>query len=91
MSKITPGTIDHIAKLANLPLTGKEKSAYSSQLGKIVGYMDQLAKVSTADVEPTFVPADLKNITRPDEVGECLTQKEALKNAPRVKKGLFMA
>lgn len=86
--------VRHVAKLANLPLTPGEEKKYSEQLSKILDYVDQLSKVDTSKVEATYnvspLPAGGSNVMRPDEVGECLTQDEAISNAQNTKDGYIV-
>ncbi len=79
-----------LSRLSQLPLTSKEEDAYAAQVEEILEYVEQLSKVDTSGVEPTFSPIDLKNVTRPDGPQAGLSQEEALKNAREVKNGLFV-
>ncbi len=81
--------VKHVAKLANLPLTPSEEEKYSQQLSKILDYIDQLNQCSTTDVEPTLNVSGKNNVMRKDEVGECLTQDEALLNVKQKREGFF--
>lgn len=87
--KLTKDQVKHVAKLANLPLTEEEEEKYAEQLSKVLEYVDQLNKVDTSDVEPTFNVSGLNNVFREDETSACLSQEEALSNAPRKKDGMF--
>ena len=83
--------VKKVAKLANLPLTPQEEEKYSEQLSKILDYIDQLNKVDTENVEPTYNVSGLSNVMRPDEVGDCtISQDEALQNASKKKDGFFV-
>lgn len=82
--------VGHVAKLANLPLTPQEEKKYFEQLSKILDYVDQLEKVDTSNVEPTYNVSPNSNVMRPDEAGECLTQEEAISNAPKKKDGFIL-
>ncbi len=88
--KLSQDQVKHVAKLANLPLSDEEEEKYSQQLSKILEYVDQLNKVDTTDVEPTFNVTDNKNVLREDETTPSLTQDEALSNAPQKKDNLFV-
>ncbi|MBI2599541.1 Asp-tRNA(Asn)/Glu-tRNA(Gln) amidotransferase subunit GatC [Candidatus Daviesbacteria bacterium] len=90
MMKLSQDQVKHVAKLANLPLSDEEEEKYSQQLSKILEYVDQLNKVDTTDVEPTFNVTDNKNVLREDETTPSLTQDEALSNAPQKKDNLFV-
>lgn len=88
MSKMI--NINHIAKLANLPLTNAEKKLYEKQLTKILDYIDELEeKAKTSKVEPTFNVSSNTNITRKDTASNSLTQDEALNNASSTDQGRF--
>lgn len=89
--------VKHVAKLANLPLTPEEEEKYSEQLSKILDYIEQLNEVDTlrqgsgqaSEVEPTFNVTGQSNVMREDETAGCLSQEEALSNAPKKKNGMF--
>lgn len=81
--------VKHVAKLANLPLTPEEEEKYSEQLSAILGYFEKLNEVDTSDVEPTFNVTGQSNVMREDETAACLTQEEALSNAPKKKNNMF--
>ncbi len=81
--------INYVAELARIELTDEEKSKLGAQLGDILKYVDQLKEVNVEGVEPAAHSVRLTNVTRPDEVRECLLHEDALKNAPRQVNGLF--
>lgn len=81
--------VKHVAKLANLPLTPEEEEKYSEQLSAILGYFEKLNEVDTKDVEPTFNVTGQSNVMREDETAGCLSQEEALFNAPKKKDSMF--
>lgn len=83
--------IDHIADLARLHLTSKEKEILSPQLNSILSFVGRIAKAKTDRVSPTFQTTGLKDVVRKDKVnpGQSLSQEEALANAPGKKDGLF--
>lgn len=81
--------VRRIAALANLEFTPKEITRFSHDLSRILDYIDQLKEVDTENVAPLDRVHDRKGQRRPDEVGECLTPEEALKNAPDRQDDLF--
>lgn len=87
--KLTSDQVKKVAKLANLPLTPEEEEKYSEQLSAILGYIEKLNEVDTSDVEPTFNVTGLKNVLSEDETARCLSEEEALQNAPRKKDSMF--
>ena len=70
MGKIDIKQVKHIAKLANLNISDEELDQYSSQLGEVVDYIDELSQVDTDNVEPTSQTTGLINKTRKDETNE---------------------
>ncbi len=87
--KLTLEQVKKVAKLANLPLTLEEEEKYAEQLSKILDYIEQLNWVDTTNVEPTFNVTGQTNVMREDTTAKCLSQKEALLNAPKKKNGMF--
>lgn len=81
--------IDYVAKLANLPLSNKEKVLFKKQLKDVLKYIAKLSEISTDKVEPIAHIVDLTNITRGDETSPSLSQENALKNAPKTYNGFF--
>lgn len=79
----------YVAKLARLEVADSEVAKYTQQLGNILGYVEQLNKLDTSNVEPLTHPLDVKNVFRPDEVKPSLTQAEVLSNGPEVQSGHF--
>src|SRR5215470_11979673 len=82
--------IKYVAHLARLALTPEEEQKIGAQLGSVLGYIEKLREVDVSNVEPTAHAFPLVNVTRPDEVGPCLTNEEAFRNAPATANGLFM-
>lgn len=88
--KLTKDQVKHVAKLANLPLSEQEEEKYSEQLSKILEYIEQLNRADTSKVDPVFNVSGQTNIMSEDKIGECLTQEEALANAPKKQDGFFV-
>ncbi len=88
---LTAGQVEHVAKLANLPVTTDETSQFQKQLSEIVGYVSKIEKVHSA--QGIVHRAEDAGAGRKDEVKgeECLTQEEATANAKSVHNGLFVA
>lgn len=88
--KLTYDQVKKVAKLANLELSEVQEEEYTKQLSRILDYIDQLKKVDTRNVEPTFNVMGLSNIWRDDEVIPGLSQDEALQNTTEKNDGLFI-
>ena len=82
--------VKYVAHLARLSLSPEEEQKISEQLGNILGYIEKLKEVDVSGVEPTAHAFPLVNVTRADEVRPCLSQEEALRNAPAQANGLFI-
>ncbi|WP_437584763.1 Asp-tRNA(Asn)/Glu-tRNA(Gln) amidotransferase subunit GatC [Paramicrobacterium sp. CJ85] len=82
MSEISEEQVAHLAGLARIALTAEEITALTSELDQIVSSIAKVQEVATDDVPATSHPIPLQNVYRPDEVGDTLTQKQALQNAP---------
>lgn len=87
--KLSLEQVKKVAKLANLPLTPEEEEKYSEQLSAILGYFEKLNEVDTSKVEPTFNVTGQNNVFREDTTAGCLSQEEALFNAPKKKNNMF--
>lgn len=69
--KITLKEIEHIAKLARIDLSQKEKEQFSCHLSDILGYVRQLQGVNTNDVEPVSQVTGVVNVVRKDVIEDC--------------------
>ena len=87
--KLTSDQVKKVAKLASLPLSSEEEEKYVEQLSNILDYIEQLNKVDTSNIEPTFNVTGQSNVMREDTTTECLTQEEVLSNAPKKKDSMF--
>jgi aspartyl-tRNA(Asn)/glutamyl-tRNA(Gln) amidotransferase subunit C len=81
---ITRETVLHVAKLAKLSLEPHEVEQLQTDLGNILGYMDQLSELDTTQVEPTFHIAVKAMPRMVDEVHQSLPTEVALSQGPRV-------
>lgn len=82
MAKITRAEVEHVARLARLELSDDEKERMTTQLDAILGYMETLNTLDTADVEPTTTVIPMVSVMRDDEVRASLDREDALANAP---------
>ena len=80
--KITEEQVKHVARLARLAISEKEKELFTRQLGEILTYIEKLKELDTSKVDPTSHVLPIKNIFREDEVRPSLPREEILKNAP---------
>lgn len=81
--------IRHIAELARLKLTDDEIKKFLPQLKEVFEVFSKLDEIDTKNVKPSFQPVELKNVTRDDKEGKCLSQEEALSLTEHKKDGYF--
>lgn len=84
--------VDHIAKLASLPLTDEQADELRAQLGITLEYVSQLQSISTEGVVETSQVTGAENVFREDEIDSTrmFRQEEALTNAKRTHNGFFV-
>ncbi|MGB9699990.1 MAG: Asp-tRNA(Asn)/Glu-tRNA(Gln) amidotransferase subunit GatC [Thermodesulfobacteriota bacterium] len=87
--KISKEEVTHVAYLARLYFSEEEKEKFTTQLNKILEYMDQLAKLDTSRIEPTFHAVAQTNVFREDIVRPSMSQELSLSNAPDRDRGFF--
>lgn len=81
--KITDETVEHIAHLARLEFEGEKKVAIKKDLENIISFMEVLQEIDTENVKPLIFMNDEINKFREDIPAVTISQKEALKNAPK--------
>jgi len=88
--------VSYVAELANLELTAQEHARMLKDLNSILGYIDRLSELDTANVEPMAQVASryadpaksrdeadgFRYALRADELRPSLPREEAMKNAP---------
>ncbi len=66
-SKISSTGIEHIAKLARIKLTEKEKDKFKKELSSVLDYVKKLNELDTDGVQPLYQTTGIVNALRPDE------------------------
>lgn len=87
--KITTEVVEHVAYLARLELEPREVDLYTTQLDRILDYMDALNRLDTAGIEPTSHAVPVVCVLREDEVRDSLAEGSSLQNAPERKGNFF--
>jgi aspartyl-tRNA(Asn)/glutamyl-tRNA(Gln) amidotransferase subunit C len=87
MPRVTVETVDHVARLARLSLTGEERSLFARQLDEILAWAESLQGVDVSGVEP--LAAEGARDLREDREREGLRRERALAAAPDAAEGLF--
>jgi aspartyl-tRNA(Asn)/glutamyl-tRNA(Gln) amidotransferase subunit C len=73
--------IDYVANLARIELTDEERELFSSQLGSILKYFEQLSKVDVSGVEPMAHAFQVENVLREDVAFEGFDPDTAVQHA----------
>jgi aspartyl-tRNA(Asn)/glutamyl-tRNA(Gln) amidotransferase subunit C len=73
--------IDYVANLARIELTDEERELFSSQLGSILKYFEQLNKVDVSGVEPMAHAFQVENVLREDVAVEGFDPDTAVQHA----------
>ncbi|MES2566797.1 MAG: Asp-tRNA(Asn)/Glu-tRNA(Gln) amidotransferase subunit GatC [Bacteroidota bacterium] len=81
--KIDIKTVNEVAHLARLEFTEEGKVEILNDMNRMLAFVDKLNEMDTDGVEPLIYMTDEVNVMREDEPKETVTQKEALKNAPK--------
>ena len=83
-SVVDPDEVRHVADLARVDLDDDEVERFTEQFGEIIAAFETLDEVPEVERE-----SELANVMRPDEAHDCLSQDEALQNAPESEDGHF--
>ena len=87
MDKLTKEEVDHIAHLARIGMS--ERETFQVELKKLLDEVKKIVDIKGYDDELMFTPSSNKAKLREDEVGDMISAKEALANAP-AKNGNFV-
>ena len=79
-----PEEVRRVADLARVGLDDEEVERFTDQFADILDYFETLEEVPEVERE-----TDLVNVMRADETRDCLSQEEALANAPETEDGYF--
>ena len=86
---IDDATVRHVARLARLRLGPEEEARMREELSGILEHVERIQALDLDEVPPTTHVVELLNVVREDEPRECLSQEEALREAPEVIEGKF--
>lgn len=90
MSKIGVTEVQRVAKLARIGLSEEEAARMAVEIGRIVGFVEQLQAVDITGIEPTDQVTGLVDVWREDVVKPSLPREELLANAPAQKDGYIV-
>jgi aspartyl-tRNA(Asn)/glutamyl-tRNA(Gln) amidotransferase subunit C len=81
--------VEHIAKLARLGLTEKEREKMQKELSSILDYIEKLKKVDISKAKTSSHPIKVENVMRNDEVRNLKPEvrRKIIEQAPKTKNG----
>ena len=80
---LTRADVEKVSLLGRLLLSEAELDTMTSQLGRVVGYVEQLSEVNTDGVQPMAHALDMNNVFREDALTASLPRDAALATAPK--------
>jgi aspartyl-tRNA(Asn)/glutamyl-tRNA(Gln) amidotransferase subunit C len=90
-NKIDKTTVEEIAHLARLEFNEASKAEILNDMNRMLSFVDKLNELDTENILPLIYMTEESNILRNDEPEITITQKEALKNAPKKDSDYFKA
>jgi aspartyl-tRNA(Asn)/glutamyl-tRNA(Gln) amidotransferase subunit C len=81
--------VQKVARLARLELTAAEEEQFTTQMGSILDYFEQLSELDVKNVEPTTRAIDVSNVTRSDELQVYPDREAILQAAPDGERDFF--
>jgi aspartyl-tRNA(Asn)/glutamyl-tRNA(Gln) amidotransferase subunit C len=88
MPRVTKETVDHVAQLARLSLTGEERDTFARQLDDVLAFAESIQELDTSRVEP-MSHAVTSEIFREDVPRPGIEREVALAAAPDASETLF--
>lgn len=81
--------VAHLARLSRIAVTDAELETFAGQLDVILAAVARVGEVAAPDVPPMTHAVGLVNVTRADEVRECLDRQDVLAGAPAAEADRF--
>ena len=80
---LTRADVEKVSLLGRLLLSDAELDKMTEQMGRIVGYVEQLGELNTENVQPMAHALEMHNVFADDALGASLPREAALANAPK--------
>ena len=80
---LTRADVEKVSLLGRLLLSDAELDTMTEQMGRIVGYIEQLGELNTDNVQPMAHAQEMHNVFADDMLGASLPREAALANAPK--------
>jgi aspartyl-tRNA(Asn)/glutamyl-tRNA(Gln) amidotransferase subunit C len=86
---VDTATVKKVASLARIAISDADAERLAPELNNILGWIEQLGEVDTANVEPTTAVIPNQQRLREDVVTEGQQRDAVLSNAPQGEHGFF--
>jgi len=80
---LTRADVEKVSLLGRLLLSPVELDTMTTQLTRVVGYVEQLSEVNTDGIQPMAHAVEMHNVFRDDAPAASLPRDAALANAPK--------
>ena len=80
---LTRADVEKVSLLGRLLLSDAELDKMTEQMGRTVGYIEQLGELNTDNVQPMAHAQEMHNVFAEDVLGGSLPREDALANAPK--------
>ena len=80
---LTRADVEKVSLLGRLLLSPTELDTMTTQLTRVVGYVEQLSEVNTDGIQPMAHAVEIHNVFRDDAPAASLPRDAALANAPK--------
>jgi len=82
--------VAYVARLARINLTQDETKIFQKQLDDVLKYVEKLREVDVTGADAAAHAVPVFNVFRDDVPSDWFTAEQALSNAPRQSKNLFV-
>jgi aspartyl-tRNA(Asn)/glutamyl-tRNA(Gln) amidotransferase subunit C len=82
VSDLTRDDVSHVAALARLRLDDAALDHFTEHLSSVLDYAAEIEALDLSDVEPMTHPMQLRNVLRPDIIGDQIDRADLLSQAP---------
>ena len=91
MSTVSKKQVEHVSKLANIPLKDGEANKFAEMFSDTLNYVDILKELDTKSTSETYQVTGLSNVYQEGNENEVtLSQSDAIRNAKDKEKGLIV-
>lgn len=80
---LTRAEVEKVSLLGRLLLSDAELDKMTEQMGRTVGYIEQLSELNTDKVQPMAHALEMHNVFAEDILSASLPREAALANAPK--------